>query len=433
MQYEIIDISEGVRLYYLYTDKFKSALLGAYFIRPMREVDNPYKALCLRVMKNATEKYKNKVSLNRHMDDMFGTTAHSQGSHFGNNFIMGFNLNILNDKYVKHLSKGKDSLLYNDAMELLYQLILRPKHDGNNLFCKDIVEKEKEKLKELITAQKNETYSYAIKRAVEIMCKDEPASLLPTVEQVEAVNAKALTEYYDELLATSMLNIVYTGATPVDDIINSVREHFSDFKFGVETPLDYSDYKKVPTQIKRETEKCDSMQSKLVIGFRTPYTIFNSSDYYTALMFDQIYGSGTSSKLFVNVREKLGLCYSCASSYNAFTGTLLAHCSISDYNRNKTEKEILMLLEKMRAGEISDFEMKCAKQAIISSYSSISDTPEAMEMYYFQRRVFGIDSDVGHSIEYTNAVTEEQVIDFAKNVVPDTVFFLHGVKNWSLE
>ncbi len=431
MQYEMINISEGVRLYYLYTNKFKSASLGGYFIRPMREMDNPYKVLCLRVMKNATEKYPNKLSINRHTDDMFGTSVHTQSVTFGNNFIMGFNLSILNDKYVKLVPESDNVELIDDSLELLHQLILCPKRDENGLFCNDIVEKEKDKMIETIKSQKNDPYSYAISRAVSIMCQGEPISFIPTEELTQAVNAKSLTEYYDDLLTSSTLNIVYTGATELGTIIKYVKKHFRDFSPTKEIPLDYTNYNKVPSQVNKQDEKCDSMQSKLIIGFRSPYTIFNSKDYYTALMFDQIYGSGNSSKLFTHVRERLGLCYSCASNHNAFTGMVLAHCSISAYNRGKAEKEILTQLQNMRDGDITEYEMNSAKQAIISSYSSISDSPDSMELYYFQRRVFGIDASVEHSIEQTEAVTKEQIVEFAKNVILDTVFFLHGVKNWS--
>ena len=433
MQYEIINISNSLTLYYLQTDKFKTASFGAYFVRPMRQSDNPFKLLCLRVMKNATEKYPNKLSLYRHADNMFGTSIQSQSSTLGNNFIMGFDVNILNDKYVKLVHDSGDADLCDEAAALLNQLLFHPKRTSEGLFDGKIVEKEKDKFIDIIKSQKNDTYSYAISQAVKLMCKDEPVSYIPTEEAVQAIDAKLLTEYYDDISNTSSLDIVYTGATCRTAVIESVKKHFGDFSPAIQTPLEYSKPYRIPADIKRQEENCDSMQSKLVIGFRTPFTIFDGDKYYIAIMFDQIFGSGSASKLFLNVREKLGLCYSCASSYNAFNGNMVAHCAISDYNRVKAEREILAQLYKMQNGEISDFEIECAKQTVASAYNSIEDSPESIENYYFERMVFGVDADIEQSIASAGAVTKEQIVEYAKRVFPDTVYFLHGVKNWSNE
>ena len=60
-------------------------------------------------------------------------------------------------------------------------------------------------------------------------------------------------------------------------------------------------------------------QSHLLLAFEGPS--YGAPDYYTAQVFSALFGGGMSSRLFQEVRERRGLCYSIYSSYWALADT----------------------------------------------------------------------------------------------------------------
>lgn len=70
-------------------------------------------------------------------------------------------------------------------------------------------------------------------------------------------------------------------------------------------------------EVHEVTERFDVAQSKMVLGFRTGVPAGRREQTAMRLM-TALYGGTPSSKLFINVREKLSLCYYCAA---AMTGS----------------------------------------------------------------------------------------------------------------
>lgn len=73
--------------------------------------------------------------------------------------------------------------------------------------------------------------------------------------------------------------------------------------------------------VREVTESMDVTQGKLVIGMRTGITA-SDPDYPALVLLNSVYGSGVTSKLFVNVREKRSLCYYASSAVVKFKGLM---------------------------------------------------------------------------------------------------------------
>ena len=56
----------------------------------------------------------------------------------------------------------------------------------------------------------------------------------------------------------------------------------------------------------------DITQAKLVIGLRSGMT-HAEDDYFAFRVMTDIFGGGPYSRLFLNVREKMSLCYYCSA------------------------------------------------------------------------------------------------------------------------
>mgnify|MGYP003294309060 FL=1 len=143
-------------------------------------------------------------------------------------------------------------------------------------------------------------------------------------------------------------------------------------------------------------------------------------------VFNALYGAGMTSKLFVNVREKLSLCYYAGSGYYGSKGIVTVSSGIDEGNYETAKAEILRQLRLTAEGQITEAELAAAKNAIISGLRSVPDSPRALEGFYGTLHISGRSDDLQERIAAVKAVTAEDVARCAATLKLHTVFFLKG-------
>ena len=78
----------------------------------------------------------------------------------------------------------------------------------------------------------------------------------------------------------------------------------------------------------------------------------------------------------------------------------------------------------MKNGNISDEEFNSAKELIVSSIELIEESKEDMVTFYFDQNLFEENLSVTEYKEMIKKVTKEDVIEVAKKVKEDTIYFL---------
>ena len=84
-------------------------------------------------------------------------------------------------------------------------------------------------------------------------------------------------------------------------------------------------------KVKDRCEKQDVAQCKLVMGFRTD-AAQRDPEVMAARVAIALFGATPQSKLFLNVREKLSLCYYCAAKYDRIKGIMLVQSGVEQKN-----------------------------------------------------------------------------------------------------
>ena len=85
----------------------------------------------------------------------------------------------------------------------------------------------------------------------------------------------------------------------------------------------FVNFSPVKEEVFRYEEKLDVNQCKMVMAFKS-----HNKDTYAMKLMNTIFGGTPFSKLFLNVREKLSLCYYSAAGYNQLKGTDYVECGI---------------------------------------------------------------------------------------------------------
>ena len=169
------------------------------------------------------------------------------------------------------------------------------------------------------------------------------------------------------------------------------------------------------------TEELDVTQGKLCIGFRA-----ESPDEHAAIVANAMFGGSSNSKLFLNVREKLSLCYYAGSSYDREKGALMVSSGIEFANYDRAMEEIMAQLTAIQRGDWEDWELTGAKSYLLNNFRSMEDSAASLESFVLFQAVSGSKETLPELMEAVQAVTPERIMAAAKAVRPDTIYFLKG-------
>ena len=429
-----LQLGKDLTLRMCQTEKFKTEMLSLSAVVPICEQKPYMTSLLLSVLLRGTESYPDISSINRRLDYLFGTELSVRNFYRGDSQVFGLCANILGEEYLPENAPERQTLLC-DVVKIMREVFFSPALDENGLLRANYVESEKQLQRDAIRAKKNHPQSYAMDRCRKLMFDKEPCGipLYGTEEEVMAVTPEELTAYWKELYQNLSLHAFYVGASNADSVISSLTQGLEREAKEVETiqkntpTIPLTD---VASIVCREGEQrvCEDLpvhQSALVIGLRTPAAV-QDEDFFAVALYNELLGSSSPvSKLFINVREKLGLCYSCFSTYNAYKAALTICCSLEDERREEAEAEIRRQLDALAAGDITDAEWQAAQKSMANAYRQLSDSPSAMEVYYLGRALAGVSVSPEEASERIAALSREDVIRVANQMKIDTVFVLH--------
>lgn len=176
---------------------------------------------------------------------------------------------------------------------------------------------------------------------------------------------------------------------------------------------------------RRYTDTLDVSQGKLAVGFRLGECM-EDPDPAAIRVFNAVYGGGSSSKLFMNVREKMSLCYFASSGCNISKGILYVLSGVDFENFEPALAEILAQLDAVKAGDITDDEFAAAKAGVVSDLLAAADSPGSLEGFWLGQNLLGLEYGPEEMAALAEDVTREQVAAIAQGVECDTIYFLTG-------
>jgi len=137
-----------------------------------------------------------------------------------------------------------------------------------------------------------------------------------------------------------------------------------------------------------------------------------------------ILGGAPFSKLFLNVREKMSLCYYCSAAYDKLKNIIIINSGIEEKNREKAETEIMNQLKAIQTGDLSDDELENARKLYTNIYTGIEDSISRIEGYFLTRLLCGNDITPAEELKRLLSVSKEDVINAARKVWLNTTYFM---------
>ena len=415
-----VELMPGVFLTAIQTGKFKSGYWSLRMVRPLEEETAAMNALLPRVLRRGTASCPDQEQLSAALDEMYGGAIEPTVGKRGERHCFGFVASVLDDALVPD-----ETPLLSRTASLLGDLLLRPA-TRNGRLRGDYVDSERENLLSEIRSQVNDKRNYALLRLTEELCREEPyrVSRFGSLEQAERINTARLNRYYRDALSTARLEVYYCGSAAPEQVAQVWRESLMDLpRYRAEILPETQD--RVPEQVRRATDHLEVTQGKLAMGFRTGIRL-TDSDYPALAVANAVFGGTANSKLFLNVRERLSLCYYVSSGLDKYKGLMVVQAGAEFGRMDQVEEEILAQLDKVRRGDFSADELRAAKNILVRTYQSAMDNQSQLEDFWLGQNLAGLSCGPDELAALVAEVDTGQVVRAAKGLKLDTVYRLMG-------
>lgn len=412
-----IQLSDGVYLTYLPARKFKTSLLSAQFVTPLRQETASAWALLPAVLRRGTVRYPDLGALSAQLDRLYGASVDYTVRKKGENQCVGFVASFIDDSF----APGGEKLL-EPAAELVGELICDPVTERGR-FVSAYFDTEKTNLIDAIRSQINDKRDYAAARLLQEMCAGEPygVSRLGDEKSAEKLQMKKLYAQYGELISTARLELIYIGSAQLDRVRQALAAAFSTLPRDGIRDIAAAVPHPARTEVRTVTEEMDVTQGKLGMGFSC-----GSDDYSAVLLGNTLFGGSSNSKLFLNVREKMSLCYYASSAYHRQKRLITVSSGIEFADYQRAYDEILRQLEAVQKGRLEDWELGGARSTLLNAYASMGDSQGKLENFYLGQAATGQSESPEDLAAQLREVTAERVFQAMETVTLDTVYFLKG-------
>ena len=416
---ETIHLENNITLRCCRDTRFKQGCLSFQLVRPMSAEEAAKNALLPNLLLRGTNAHPTLRSITQRLDELYGAAVSPLVRRVGDYQTTGLYCGFMDDRF----ALPGDQVLA-PMIAFLEELLLdSPLENGG--FLPSFVESEKRNLIATIESERNDKRAYAMNQLLKTMCRADTFGLprLGEAEQVAAIDAVDLYRHYREILRTAPIAIFYVGSAEPAIVAEALKPLLSRLDRNSVSLHAQTGFH--PCEKSDRVETMEVSQGKPCMGFTTPITN-RTPEFASMQVMNSIFGAGMTSKLFMNVREKLSLCYSVGSGYYGSKGIMVVSAGIDFDKEDMTRSEILRQLTACKEGNISMEELNAAKEAILSSLRATHDAPGSIESFYATAALSGLGMTTAEYMAKVEAVTLEQVVAAANTLELHTTYFLKG-------
>lgn len=416
-------LADGVELAVNQTDKFKTGLLGVTLTIPLSADTATAGALIPEVLGRGSRNYPDMEKLSAAADALYGASLGPVVRQRGESQCVSFLCSFIDDRYALD-----GSAVLEPAAKLMGEALLDPTlQDG--VFRRDYVESEGANLADRIQARVNDKRSWAVFRLIQEMCAGEAYAVdkLGDAERAQTMTPDELWAAYRSLLSGAKVNFYYGGGAQPERVEDAVRRAFAPLLVGRDAPVRCQVIAEPRNSVRTVTDAMDVTQGKLAMGFRTGGITVESGDYPALLVCNTLFGAGANSRLFLNVREKMSLCYYASSALDKLKGLMVVSSGVEFAQFDRAQEAILEQLDEVRRGRFSDEELNAAIRTVSSDLRGRQDSQGQMEDDRLTGLLFHCAAGEGEILaQEVERVTADQVAEAAQKLKLDTIYRLTG-------
>ena len=415
----------GVSFGVINTKKFKNNYFSLNFVLPLTKENISVCSVLASVLERGTVKYPTSALINRRLCMLYDPTIDVSVIKLPRALVFRTTASFLDSSYLP--SDGGEDVL-SGLTEMIKDILTDPVRE-NGVLSASYTESEKKRQIDRIRALINNKDSLAYARCEEIAYGDIPLSYCSrgTEEEVNKITPSTLSDMLDTILKSSPVEAIFAG-----NYTEKAKKAFEKILTELFGNRDESALLTLPEMqkpshsevVKEISEETDAKQGRMVLAYKMKGCLDNTAP---TEVFSELFGASPVSRLFMNVRERLSLCYYCMSIQQYSAEMMFIRSGIAEENREKAIAEIERQLNALKdPSNISDEELETAKKGILNAYRSTKDDAAHFAEWYVLRKINLRMTDIDENMNAILAVTKEDVATVAREAELKVNYFLCG-------
>lgn len=240
--------------------------------------------------------------------------------------------------------------------------------------------------------------------------------ILGTPDSVRSFTSDNLRSFMNEHYSADRMIVIAAGAIEHEQFVREVESRLGSFRAHSVAPLtDLANY--VGGDFREYRNLKDA---QVLIGFEG--RAYHMRDYYASQILSIILGGGMSSRLFQEVREKRGLCYSIYAFHWGFSDTGLFGIHTATNEDGLAELVPVVLEELYKASKnISQKELDRARAQYRANLTMSRESPSSrMQMIARQMSLYGRPIPSSELMERLSLITVDRLADLAERLFIDS-------------
>lgn len=414
-----MEITKGVYLHFIQSEKFKTNKIKVRFSAPMSEKTIAGRVLTASMLETSNALYPTSQSFREKLANLYGANFSTSLSRRGLVHYLDINLSFVRDQFL-----SRKNVLTDEMLDFLKASLFSPLSNGNAFDAKTFEIEKKNVLTDLEAEIEN--HFYHAHRKLNDLFYDLSEMRIPrvgTVELVEKETAESSFSTFQQMLKEDQIDFFFIG--DFNEI--AVRDKIQDFHFSErEQPLELM-YQQNYSNVTRENlEQREVHQSIIELAYHFS-TQYGDSEHLPLIVLNGLLGGFAHSKLFVNVREKESLAYTISSNFDIFSGLLRIYAGIDRANRTKTIALINRQILDLKRGNFTNDELEQTKKMLENSILLAQDRQNTLIERAYMSAVLGKKFlSLEAWLESLENVSKNDVIKVAQQLKLQAIYFMEG-------
>ncbi|MDR7132500.1 putative Zn-dependent peptidase [Algoriphagus sp. 4150] len=351
-----------------------------------------------------------------------GTTSRSKDQIDEEIDFIGANLGVSSTSIsASSLKKHQEKIL--DLMaDVLY----------NPIFPEDELEKLKKQSLTALATSKDEPNAISGRlSSAMVYGKDHPYGEVETETSISKVTVEDVKDYYTTFFKPNIAYLAIVGDMSKSEAEEVVKKYFSEWERGDVPKFTYD----APTPPSKKmvglVDRSSSVQTVIDIAQPIDLTL-GDEDYISSRVLNQIFGGGSSSRLFMNLREDKGYTYGAYSSFSAdkLIGEFSANASVRTEVTDSAVVEFIYEINRLVDEGVTEEELEKAKSNLAGSFGRSLESPSTIATFALNIERYGLPKDYYETyLQKMNALTVADINKTAKKLIDPDKLYITAVGN----
>ena len=414
-----MEITKGVRLHFIQSEKFKTNKIRVRFSAPMSKETVAGRVLTASMLETVNTVYPTSQAFRERLANLYGADYSTSLSRRGLVHYLDINLSFVRDKFLSRKNVLTDAMLDFLKASLFSPLV------SQNAFDESAFEIEKKNILNDLEAE-IENHFYHAHRELDKLFYEEEEMQMPrvgTIELIQKETAASSFAAFQEMLQENQIDFFFIG----DFNEVAVREKIQSFNLAPRQQELQLVYQQEYSNVLREgLEQKDVHQSIIELAYHFPIQ-YGESEHLPLVVLNALLGGFAHSKLFVNLREKEGLAYTISSNFDIFSGMMRIYAGIDRSNRTRTVALINRQIGDLKRGNFSQEELNQTKKMLRNSVLLAQDRQNTILERAYMASVLGNKFlSLEAWLEALEQVRKDDIIKAAGQLKLQAIYFMEG-------